>query len=55
MRVFDRQFSFGEPENVISQYVIYVGDNPFNEAMLASDNGADVNADLVQARPPRLL
>ena len=50
MRVFDRQFSFGEPENVI-----YVDDNALNEAMLASDNGADVNADLVQARPPRLL
>ena len=49
MRVFDRQFSFGEPENVISQYVIYVGDNPLNEALLASDNGANSNADLVQA------
>ena len=55
MRVFDRQFSFGEAQNMISQYVIYVGDKSLNEAMLASDNGADVNADLVQARPPHLL
>merc|ERR1712107_96943 len=34
---------------VLSQYVIYVGDNPLNEALLASDNGANSNADLVQA------
>merc|ERR1711963_1319565 len=48
-RVFDWQFTFGEPQNVLSQYVIYVGDNPLNEALLASDNGANTNADLVQA------
>merc|ERR1712156_349558 len=48
-RVFDWQFAFGEPQNVLSQYVIYVGDNPLNEALLASDNGANSNADLVQA------
>merc|ERR1711953_457017 len=48
-RVFDWQFTFGEPQNVLSQYVIYVGDNPLNEALLASDNGANSNADLVQA------
>merc|ERR1711963_645260 len=48
-RVFDWQFPFGEPQNVLSQYVIYVGDNPLNEALLASDNGANTNADLVQA------
>merc|ERR1712156_61589 len=48
-RVFDWQFPFGEPQNVLSQYVIYVGDNPLNEALLASDNGANANADLVQA------
>merc|ERR1712190_695367 len=48
-RVFDWQFTFGEPQNVLSQYVIYVGDNPLNEALLASDNGANANADLVQA------
>merc|ERR1712190_211839 len=48
-RVFDWQFTFGEPQNVLSQYVIYVGENPLNEALLASDNGANANADLVQA------
>merc|ERR1711953_762779 len=48
-RVFDWQFSFGKPQNVLSEYVIYVGDNPLTEAMLASDNGANSNADLVQA------
>merc|ERR1712223_560456 len=48
-RVFDWQFTFGEPQNVLSQYMIYVGDNPLNEALLASDNGANANADLVQA------
>ena len=48
-RVFDWQFTFGEPQNVLSQYVIYVGDNALNEALLASDNGANSNADLVQA------
>merc|ERR1712018_115732 len=48
-RVFYWQFTFGEPQNVLSQYVIYVGDNPLNEALLASDNGANSNADLVQA------
>merc|ERR1712109_390066 len=48
-RVFDWQFAFGEPQNVLSQYVIYVGDNPLNEALLASDSGANANADLVQA------
>merc|ERR1712156_751970 len=48
-RVFDWQFTFGEPQNVLFQYLIYVGDNPLNEALLASDNGANSNADLVQA------
>merc|ERR1712062_885163 len=48
-RVFDWQFTFGEPQNVLSQYVIYVGDDPLNKALLASDNGANSNADLVQA------
>merc|ERR1712107_925961 len=54
-RVFDWQFTFGEPQNVLSQYVIYVGDNPLNEALLASDNGANSNADLVQASRSILL
>ena len=48
-KVFDWQFTFGEPRNVLSQYMIYVNDNPLNEALLASDNGASENADMVQA------
>ena len=48
-RVFDWQFTFGEPQNVLSRYVIYVNDNPLNEALLTSNNGANSNADLVQA------
>jgi len=49
MKVFDWQFSWGSPQNVLSQYMLYVGDRQLNEALLASDNGASENADLVQA------
>ena len=49
MRVFDWQKSDGQPQNVLSQYTIYISDNPLNEALLASDNGANENANLVQA------
>ena len=49
MRVFDWQFSFGEPQYVISQYVICVGDDALDLALLASHNEADLNADLVRA------
>ena len=46
----DWQFSWGAaPQNVLSQYILFVGDRPLNEALLASDNGASENADLVQA------
>merc|ERR1712037_475765 len=47
--VYDWQFSWGSPQNVLSQYMLYVEDRPLNEALLASDNGASENADLVQA------
>ena len=47
--VYDCQFSWGSPQNVLSQYMLYVEDRPLNEALLASDNGASENADLVQA------
>ena len=49
MKVYDWQFSWGSPQNVLSQYMLYVEDRPLNEALLASDNGASENADLVQA------
>jgi len=49
MKVYDWQFSWGSPQNVLSQYMLIVGDRPLNEALLASDNGASENADLVQA------
>merc|ERR1712038_1403545 len=49
MKVYDWQFSWGAPQNVLSQYMLYVGDRQLNEALLASDNGASENADLVQA------
>ena len=49
MKVYDWQFSWGSPQNVLSQYVLYVGNRPLNEALLASDSGASENADLVQA------
>ena len=49
MKVYDWQFSWGAPQNVLSQYVMYVGNRPLNEAILASDSGASENADLVQA------
>jgi len=47
--VYDGQFSWGSPQNVLSQYMLYVEDRHLNEALLASDNGASENADLVQA------
>ena len=49
MKVYNWQFSWGSPQNVLSQYVLYVGNRPLNEALLASDSGATENADLVQA------
>ena len=49
MKVYDWQFSWGSPQNVLSQYMLIVGDRPLNEALLASDSGASENADLVQA------
>jgi len=49
MKVYDWQFSWGTPQNVLSQYVLYVGNRPLKEAILASDNGASENADIVQA------
>merc|ERR1712037_802540 len=49
MKVYDWQFSWGSPQNVLSQYMLIVGDRPINEALLASDSGASENADLVQA------
>ena len=49
MKVYDWQFSWGTPQNVLSQYMLYVGDRQLNEALLASDNRASENADLVQA------
>merc|ERR1712130_805410 len=49
MKVYDWQFSWGAPQNVLSQYMLYVEDRPLNEALLASDSGASANADLVQA------
>ena len=49
MKVYDWQFSWGTPQNVLSQYVLYVGNRPLTEATLASDSGASENADLVQA------
>merc|ERR1711983_680296 len=49
MKVYDWQFSWGSPQNVLSQYILYVGNRPLKEALLASDSGATENADLVQA------
>jgi len=49
MKVFDWQFKWGSPQNVLSQYALYVGHRRLEEALLASDSGASDNADLVQA------
>lgn len=49
MKVFDWQFQWGTPQNVLSKYVVYVGDRRLDEALLASDSGASENADLIQA------
>merc|ERR1712088_338571 len=49
MKVFDWQFQWGTPANVLSKYVVYVGDRRLDEALLASDSGASENADLIQA------
>ena len=49
MKVYDWQFSWGAPQNVLSQYVLYIGERSLGEALLASDNGASENSDLVQA------
>jgi len=49
MKVFDWQFKWGSPQNVLSQYALWVGHRRLDEALLASDSGASDNADLVQA------
>merc|ERR1712061_81842 len=49
MKVFDWQLDIHNHQNVLSQYKLHVGDRVLNEALLASDNGASDNADIVQA------
>merc|ERR1712061_797130 len=49
MKVFDWQLDIHNHQNVLSQYTLHVGDRVLNEALLASDNGASDNADIVQA------
>merc|ERR1712110_433099 len=48
MKVFDWQLDIHNHQNVLSQY-LHVGDRVLDEALLASDNGASENADIVQA------
>merc|ERR1712110_931407 len=49
MKVFDWQLDIHNHQNVLSQYKLHVGDRVLDEALLASDNGASDNADIVQA------
>merc|ERR1712186_23911 len=49
MKVFDWQLDIHNHQNVLSQYKLHVGDRVLDEALLASDNGASENADIVQA------
>merc|ERR1712165_150327 len=49
MKVFDWQLDIHNHQNVLSQYELHVGDRVLDEALLASDNGASDNADIVQA------
>merc|ERR1712110_264308 len=49
MKVFDWQPDIHNHQNVLSQYKLHVGDRVLDEALLASDNGASENADIVQA------
>merc|ERR1712062_86715 len=49
MKVFDWQLDIHNHQNVLSQYTLHVGDRVLDEALLASDNGASDNADIVQA------
>merc|ERR1712186_297642 len=49
MKVFDWQLDIHNHRNLLSQYKLHVGDRVLDEALLASDNGASDNADIVQA------
>ena len=49
MTVYDYQQDTGSHENVLSQYQLQVDQRLLREALLASDNGASANADMVQA------
>merc|ERR1711910_152047 len=49
MKVFDWQLDIHNHRNVLSKYKLHVGDRVLEEALLASDNGASDNADIVQA------